>query len=203
MQLIERLKQYQQVLFYPFSGSDFEIINHLKLHKYPTKVLYLFCSIATLDEHDKLQAEEQCGLFDNVEFLENKMGLKGFALNEKSKLDSPFDSYFYKLENDAELIFVKANVFSLLEYLNTEKHTLSNFNLLIKGGGRDTPIFKIFDFIHPNFVLTDNYWRNMIQKHFEGKNCYQICNEYETEFHIFHFSKVTRIMHDLLEKPIY
>jgi hypothetical protein len=200
MKLTEIIQQQSRIIFYPFSGIDFAFIKQSQEQIIHRGSLYLFCTIATREEHDNLEEQQQCGLFDEVVFEENKMGLAGLKLDEKLKLEAPFDSTYYRLTNDTQLIIIKANVFSFIEYLIKETLSLSKFNLVLKGGGTLTPVLKILDIIHPKndptcckFIITDGIWKRKVEKHFEGLDCYKIINTYtnQSELFIFHNSEAS------------
>jgi hypothetical protein len=198
MKLTKFIQQQNSIIFYPFSGTDFTFIKESQKESQEKNILrgalYLFCTIATREEHDNLAEQQQCGLFDEVVFEENKMGLAGLKLNEKLKLEAPFDSTYYRFTNEVQLIIVKTNVFSLIEYFKKQAVSFSNFNLVVKGGGTEMPVLKILDIIHPKndltkfkFIITDSYWKSRVKKHFDGLDCYKIMNHYSKKYGLFIF----------------
>lgn len=203
MQLIEIIKEQKRIIFYPFSGADFQFIGQTHDQEFTSNGLYIYCSISSIEEHNKLKDEEQSGLFDDIEFEENKMGLAGLKLNEKLKLEPPFDSTYYRFTNEVQLIIVKTNVFSLIEYFKEQAFSFSNFNLVVKGGGTEMPVLKILDIIHPKndltkckFIITDSYWKRRVEEHFDGLDCYKIMNHYSNQYElfIFHISESSPIV---------
>jgi hypothetical protein len=143
------------VVFYPFSGTHFEIINPLKdaVSGLEKKVLFIYCSFGgSQDEFDTWSINNPFarGLYEDVNFTQNKLGLKKIKIETYEKLtDEEFDAEFYSFDN-CELLFVKGEVFKFIEYLDNKKIDLLKLNLILSyAKGFDQVLKELILKFHP------------------------------------------------------
>ena len=84
------------------------------------KALFIFCSYGGhIDDFENWRKgnEYARGLYTDVNFIENKLGLKNIEILSSQKLtDENFDVNYYTLDN-TELAFVRGEAFNFIEYL--------------------------------------------------------------------------------------
>ncbi len=171
MKLEDLLLLNNHVIFYPFSGADFGLINLIKDKDETKNALYIYCTIATREEHDLGNFP---GCFDTIDFLENKMGLSKLKISNVVKLDNVFDARYYEFESGVKLVFVKYDVFSFMSYLRFINAPLSNFNTVFKLCGSTNNIIPIVRDIHNpadtinQFIIVDDIFLNDVKCHFES-----------------------------------
>jgi hypothetical protein len=143
------------VVFYPFSGTHFEIINPLKdaFSVLEINVLFIYCSMGgSQDEFDNWSINNPLarGLYEDVNFTENKLGLKKIKIETFEKLtDEEFDAEYYTFDN-CELIFVKGEAFKFIVYLENKKIDLLKLNLILSyAKGFDQVLKELILKFHP------------------------------------------------------
>lgn len=184
------------VFFYPFSGTHFEIINPLNdaITGLNRKVLFVYCSIGgSQEEFDNWSINNPLalGLYEDVNYIENKLGLKKIKIESFQKLtDEEFDSNYYSFDN-CELIFIKGEVFKFIDYLQEQDVELVKMNLILSYAQGFGDVLKalILKF-HPirtneddekktKILVVNNHYLDDIKELFSQSTCYQSSFEIE------------------------
>ncbi len=178
------------VLFYPFSGIHFDIMHHLKhsISGLDLKFLFVYCSIGvTKDEYDHWSKNNPLarGHFEDVTFIENKLGLKKIEINSFQKLsDDQFDAEYYTFDT-CELIFVKSEVFQYIDYLLKEEVKLPDMNLILSyAQGFDNVLITLIQKFHPirtedqkynhvKIIVVNNHYLEDVCELYAQTNSYQ------------------------------
>ena len=191
MKLQDLLSVPRHVIFYPFSGADFDFIKLVKDKDETKNALYIYCTIATREEHD---SHNFPGCFDSIDFLENKMGLSGLKIINAINLENDFDATYYEFESGVKLVFVKYDVFSFMKYLKQTNAPLSNFNTVFKMCGNSDNVIPIVREIHNSsditnqFIIVDDTFVNDVIGYFESihnpTNSYQIKEDFDKDLFI-------------------
>lgn len=191
MKLEDLLLLNNHVIFYPFSGADFDFIKRLKDKDETKNALYIYCTIATNEEH---VSQKFSGCFDSIDFLENKMGLSGLKNINAINLENDFDATYYEFESGVKLVFVKDDVFSFMSYLRFINAPLSNFNTVFKMCGNSDNVIPIVREIHNpsditnQFIIVDDTFVNDVIGYFESihnpTNSYQIKEDFDKDLFI-------------------
>lgn len=212
MKINEILKNHDgTIFFYPFSGSHFEIIEKLNTY-FSNKPLYIYCSFGGIQEEFdnwRIDNPHARGLYTDVNFIENKLGLKNFEIKSFQKLaDSFFDASYYTSCN-AELIFVKGEVFEFIDYLLKEEIDLLKINLILSYAQGLDEVLKslIFKFHLPNskeryvpkMIVLNNQYLNDVKELFMGTNSYQIQTEFEEIVSRNHSEKYTILFEEQID----
>lgn len=150
------------IFFYPFSGTHFEIIKPLNdaISGLNKKILYVYCSIGgTQEEFDNWRINNPLarGLYEEVHFTENKLGLKRIKIETFERLtDVEFDARHYSFEN-CELVYVKVEAFNFIEYLEHNMIDIVKMNLIFSfAGGFDDVLKALILKFHPIKAIEDN-----------------------------------------------
>ncbi|MBM3185975.1 MAG: hypothetical protein FJZ67_06710 [Bacteroidetes bacterium] len=182
------------IFFYPFCGTHFEIIKPLNdaISGLNKKILYVYCSIGgTQDEFENWGINNPLarGLHTDVNFIENKLGLKNFEIESYQKLtDFNVDASYYTFYN-AELIFIKGEAFEFTDYLQNEGIDLLKMNLILSFAlGFDDVLKSLILKFHlpnsnnryvPKMIVINNHYLNNVKELFLKTNSYQIQTEFE------------------------
>lgn len=199
------LTPLQRVIFYPFSGADFEFIKSVPDNLETHNTTYIFCSVATNEDFQIL--DNQTALFNSIDFMENAMGLAGLSVSEKYELDEKFNATFYKFKSGEKLVFVKENAFEFIEQLIDLNIPLWLFNLVLKGCGsfeqQVIPIIeKIYNPLNPSFqfiIAHDNFavvTENYIKQTNNPYKAFQLKETLSTENNLYIFKSNDFIYND-------
>ena len=171
MKTHELIKNHEGIIFfYPFSGTDFNIITELRnlATVFNKKALFVYCSFGgSQEEYENFTIENRDkarGLHTDANNIENKLRLKGIKVSSFQKLtDVNFDASYYTFD-DVELVFVSGEAFHFMECLQTEGIDLFKLNLILSyAGGFDKELKKlILKFSQPSCKEVCEYGPKMI-----------------------------------------
>lgn len=196
----ELIKNHEGIIFfYPFSGTHFEIIKELNnlAKAYSKKALFVFCSYGgNFEEFERFASDNQSitrGLYTDVHFIENKLGLKSIEISSAEKLtDTTFDAAYYTFD-DTELIFVKGEAFSYIDHLLKEGIDIYKLNLILSLAHGFDEVLKnlILKFTQPSahekiefepkMITINNHYLEDVEELFSGSEYYQWRKEFEVK----------------------
>jgi hypothetical protein len=197
MKVHELIKNHDGlVFFYPFSGIHFDIINPLKsaITGLNRKVLFVYCSIGgSQEEFDNWSINNPLALgrYEDVNYTENKLGLKKIKIESCQKLtDEEFEANYYSFDN-CELIFIKGEAFKFIDYLRELDVDLVKMNLILSYAYGFGDVLKalILKF-HPirtneddekktKILVINNHYLDDIKELYSQTTCYQYSFEIE------------------------
>lgn len=199
------------IFFYPFSGTHFEIIEKLNTY-FSNKPLYIYCSFGGIQEvfdNWRIDNPHARGLYTDVNFIENKLGLKNFEIKSFQKLADSFVDASYYTSCNAELIFVKGEVFEFIDNLLKEEIDLLKINLILSYAQGLDEVLKslIFKFHIPNskeryvpkMIVLNNQYLNDVKELFIETNSYQIHTEFEEIVSRNHSEKYTILFEEQID----
>jgi hypothetical protein len=177
-----------KIFFYPFSGSDFDIVKANFVCDILSKTeLYVFCTIQNEEELFKLEYWKQCGNLGRLVLnTENAIGLAGLVTTASpiTLEDTAFESS-YHVAGSRKFIFVKGEVFQFVEYLQGLNIEILRFNIILKNaGGAFDHLIPLLDLFHGQMDTPLNIFKYIvvhsrgylieILKHYKEKNIYQV-----------------------------
>lgn len=212
MKINEIIKNHDgTIFFYPFSGSHFEILEKINTF-FSNKPLFIYCSFGGIQEEFdnwRIDNPHARGLHTDVDFIENKLGLKNFEIVSFQKLaDANVDASYYTSYN-AELIFVKGEAFEFIDYILNEGIDLLKMNLILSYAQGFDEVLKslIFKFHLPNskeryvpkMIVINNQYLNDVKELFLETNSYQIQTEFEETVSRNHSEKYTILFEEEID----
>jgi len=187
------------IFFYPFSGTDFNIITELRnlATVFNKKVLFIYCSFGgSQEEYENFTIENRDkarGLHTDANNIANKLGLKGIEVSSFQKLiDVNFDASYYTFD-DAELVFVSGEAFHFIDCLQTEGIDLCKWNLILSyAGGFDEelkklilkfsqPTCKELGEYDPKMITINNHYLTDVEELFSDSELYKWPIEFEVK----------------------
>ena len=187
------------IFFYPFSGTDFNIITELRnlATVFNKKALFVYCSFGgSQEEYENFTIENRDkarGLHTDANNIENKLRLKGIKVSSFQKLtDVNFDASYYTFD-DVELVFVSGEAFHFMECLQTEGIDLFKLNLILSyAGGFDKELKKlILKFSQPSckevceygpkMITINNHYLTDVEELFSDSELYKWRREFEVK----------------------
>jgi hypothetical protein len=196
----ELIKNHEGIIFfYPFSGTDFEIIKELNnlAKAYSKKALFIYCSFGgNFEEFERFASDNPTitrGLYTDVNYIENKLGLKGIEIASSQKLiDTTFDASYYTFD-DTELIFVKGEAFHYIDHLLNEGIDLYKLNLVLSyAEGFNEKLKNLMltfspleckeaDEYHPKMITINNHYLTDVEESFSDSELYKWRKEFEVK----------------------
>ena len=200
MKTHELIKSHEGIIFfYPFSGTDFNIITELRnlATVFNKKALFVYCSFGgSQEEYENFTIENRDkarGLHTDANNIENKLRLKGIKVSSFQKLtDVNFDASYYTFD-DVELVFVSGEAFHFMECLQTEGIDLFKLNLILSyAGGFDKELKKlILKFSQPSckevceygpkMITINNHYLTDVEELFSDSELYKWRREFEVK----------------------
>ncbi len=200
MKTHELIKNHEGIIFfYPFSGTDFNIITELRnlATVFNKKALFVYCSFGgSQEEYENFTIENRDkarGLHTDANNIENKLRLKGIKVSSFQKLtDVNFDASYYTFD-DVELVFVSGEAFHFMECLQTEGIDLFKLNLILSyAGGFDEELKKlILKFSQPSckevceygpkMITINNHYLTDVEELFSDSELYKWRREFEVK----------------------
>lgn len=156
MTLSEVFDNQSIVLYYPFSCTDFAIVNPLSEGiPHPTsKQLFVFCSV-DIPEQVSVADEEQTNMsYYPIENLENKLGLAGLEILSVDAIDGEPNMMYYTFTNRIRLLFVKDDAFRFARTMQALQLTNDNVCLVINGCGEFKNIIPLVRMFYQPTSLT-------------------------------------------------
>jgi hypothetical protein len=161
MKTHELIKNHEGLIFfYPFSGTHFKITEELKnlAKHFNQKCLFVYCSFGgNIDDYEQMENKNKPivrGLYTDVHFIENKLGLDKIEISSSQKLsDENFDARFFTF-GDTGLIFVKSEAFYFMDHLTNKGIEMNSMNLILSYAQGFDEVLKnlTLQFIHPQAI---------------------------------------------------
>jgi hypothetical protein len=181
MRLKEVLSGNPKILYYPFSCTDFNFLNSL-IDVLPFTVkdyLFVYCTIETDDQKSQLVGEQTNMSYYPIEFPENKMGVAGLEIINKSEINDKVKGCYYVYKNGIKLLFVREDAFRFSRLMNSLIDNDSSVNLIIKGCGDFNNVVPLIELYHPKvaasisldkYMIAENIYIEDIDKHYSFNN---------------------------------
>jgi hypothetical protein len=158
MTLSEVFDNQSMVLYYPFSCTDFAIVNPLSEGiPHPTsRQLFVFCSVDIPEQISVSDGEQTNMSYYPIENLENKLGLAGLEILSVDAIDEEPNMMYYTFTNQIRLLFVKDDAFRFARTMQALLLTNDNVCLVINGCGEFNNCTALIDMFYPIAPLQEN-----------------------------------------------
>lgn len=157
MTLSEVFDNQSIVLYYPFSCTDFAIVNPLSegiTHPPTHEQLFVFCSVDIPKQISVADGEQTNMSYYPIENLENKLGLAGLEILSLDAIDEEPNMMYYTFTNGIRLLFVKDDAFRFARTMKALLLTNYNVYLVINGCGEFKNIIPLVRMFHQSTSLT-------------------------------------------------